>query len=130
MPLFDHQPVPADHDRARRVRIDRLERAEHRDFDAELGQFVRADGNFLATVRVLQFATDADAVAAVDFYLPRETTNPEDRPAGWAGGSLVQEDSVIYGVSKGPWAVIAVANSDQTVRARLLVEHAIENLAL
>ena len=44
--------------------------------------------------------TDATAVAAVDFYVPRDTSNPESRPAGWAGGSMATDDGSIYAVSK------------------------------
>lgn len=89
--------------------------------------FVRTDGTDLATVRVLEFGTDAEATAAVDFYLPRKTSNPETKPAGWTGGSMSTPDGgSIVGVSKGRYAVIAVCNV-KSVAARQLVAHAIEH---
>ncbi|WP_111764942.1 DUF2020 domain-containing protein [Nakamurella deserti] len=93
-------------------------------------EFVRNDGDFLATVRVLELATDTAAVDAVDFYVPRAGSNPETRPTGWTGGSLATDGGSIYGVSKGTAAVIAETNQKQSVYARLLVVHAIENLGL
>lgn len=93
-------------------------------------EFVRNDGEFLATVRVLQLDTDRAAVEAVDFYVPRAGSNPETRPAGWAGGSLATADGSRYAVSKGTAAVIAETNQKQSVYARLLVVRAIENLGL
>lgn len=97
---------------------------------APVCEFVRNDGDPLATVRVLQLDTEANAVAAVDFYVPRDTSNPETRPAGWVGGSVATDDGSTYGVSKGGYAVIAVTNQKQSVYARLLVVHAIEGLGL
>ncbi len=93
-------------------------------------EFVRSDGEFLATVRVLQLDSEATAVGAVDFYVPRDVSNPETRPAGWSGGSLATDDGSIYAVSKGDHAVIAETNQQQSVYARLLAVHAIENLGL
>lgn len=93
-------------------------------------EFVRSDGKFLATVRVLQLGTDALAVSAVDFYVPRDTSNPESRPAGWSGGSLATDGGSLYAVSKGTYAVIAETNQKQSVYARLLVVHAIASLGL
>lgn len=93
-------------------------------------EFTRSDGKFLATVRVLQLDSDAAAVSAVDFYIPRDASNPESRPAGWAGGSQATDDGSRYGVSKGGYAVIAETNQKQSVYARLLAVHAIENLGL
>ncbi len=93
-------------------------------------EFVRNDGNYLATVRVLQLNSDATAVAAVDHYVPRDASNPETRPSGWTGGSLATDDGSTYGVSKGTYAVIARTNQKQSVYARLLVEHAIADLGL
>ncbi|MEP6979315.1 MAG: DUF2020 domain-containing protein, partial [Nakamurella sp.] len=97
---------------------------------APVCEFVRNDGGFLATVRVLQLDTDAIAVSAVDFYVPRDTSNPEARPAGWAGGSQATDGGSTYAVSKGTYAVIAETNQKQSVYARLLVVHTIESLGL
>ena len=93
-------------------------------------EFVRSDGDFLATVRVLKLDSEAVAVGAVDFYVPRDASNPETRPAGWSGGSLATDDGSRYAVSKGDYAVMAETNQKQSVYARLLVLHAIENLGL
>lgn len=92
-------------------------------------EFVRTDGGYLATVRVLQFATDVEATAAVDYYLPRDTSEPATKPDGWSGGLMVVgADESRYGVSKGTTAVIGVTNLDTTVSARELVKHTIANL--
>ncbi len=94
-------------------------------------EFVRTDGGYLATVRVLQFATDVEATAAVDYYLPRDTSEPAAKPDGWNGGLMVVgADESRYGVSKGTTAVIGITNLDTTVSARELVKHAIANLGL
>ena len=93
-------------------------------------EFLRSDGEFLASVRVLQLDSAAVAVAAVDFSVPRDTSNPESRPAGWSGGSLAGDDGSVYAVSRDTYAVIAETNQRQTVYARLLATHAIENLGL
>ncbi len=93
-------------------------------------EFVRSDGSFLATVRVLVFDDDAAAVAAVDFYAPRTASNPEARPSGWSGGSVATDTGSSYAVSKGSTAVVAETNQAQSVYSRLLVAHAIENLGL
>ncbi|AZI56916.1 DUF2020 domain-containing protein [Nakamurella antarctica] len=101
-------------------------------------EFVRSDGTYLATVRVLQFATDAEAVAAVDYYVPRETSQPATQPEGWAGGLKSTPDGnvvssnplalAVYGVSKGGAAVIATTNEPRTFKARELVKDAISTL--
>jgi UPF0176 protein len=93
-------------------------------------EFLRNDGESLATVRVLQLDSEATAVMAVDHYVPRGASNPESRPAGWSGGSLATDGGSVYGVSKGSTAVIAETNQKQSVYARLLVAHAIGNLGL
>ncbi len=104
-------------------------------------EFIKSGGAYLATVRVLQFGTDAEAVAAVDYYLPRETSEPATKPDGWVGGLMDTPDGngvspgnpealSVYGVSKGTTAVIATTNQEQTVYARELVKHAISNLGL
>jgi hypothetical protein len=93
-------------------------------------EFLRADGDYLGTVRVLQFATDAEAVNAVDFYVPRDQSNPETKPAGWAGGSIAADTGSIFAVSKGGWAVVAQTNQSLTVYSRLLASHAIANLGI
>ncbi len=97
-------------------------------------EFVRSDGGWLATVRVLQFGTDAEATAAVDFYAPISTSNPETKPAGWSGGSQPathgEDQGTVYAVAKGSLAVIAQCNQPKSVYSRELVLATIGNLGL
>lgn len=93
-------------------------------------EFVRNDGAYLATVRVLELPTPEEAVSAVDFYVPRDRSNPETKPAGWTGGSMPTDAGTMVAVSKDRWAVIAETNQQQSVYARLLVTHAIETLGI
>lgn len=93
-------------------------------------EFTGTGGDFLATVRVLRLPDEALAVSAVDFYVPRDGSNPESRPAGWTGGSIPTDAGYMVAVSKGDWAVIAEANQPQSVSARQLVIAAITALGI
>lgn len=92
--------------------------------------FVRSDGSYLAQARVLQFTTEAQARAAVDYYAPRDTSNPETKAAGWTGGSLRTDAGSIVAVSKAGYAVVVESDRIQTVDTRQLVLAAITNLGL
>lgn len=92
-------------------------------------EFLRGDDSFLLSVRVLQLATDADAVSAVDFYVPREQSDPQTRPTGWSGGQMRQGDLVVFAVSKGSYAIVVEANSEPPA-SRVIAEHAVEALGL
>ncbi len=92
--------------------------------------FTRTDGQWLATVRIVQANTPAAAAAAVDQHVPVDRSNPADGPAGWSGGSMPTPDGSIYAVSKGAVAVIAEANQPQSIKGRQLAVAAIGNLGL
>ena len=92
--------------------------------------FTRSDGDWLATVRIVQADTPAAAVAAVNQHVPVDGSNPADDPAGWSGGSMPTDRGSIYAVSKGPVAVIAEANQPQSIKGRQLAAAAIANLGL
>ncbi len=92
--------------------------------------FTRTDGQWLATVRIVQADTPAAAAAAVDQHVPVDRSNPADDPAGWSGGSMPTADGSVYAVSKGAVAVIAEANQPQSIKGRQLAVAAIGNLGL
>jgi hypothetical protein len=93
-------------------------------------EFTGSNGNHLATVRVLQLATTAAAIAAVDYYVPPDASNPETRVPGWTGGAMRTDSGSIVAVCKGIYAVVADSNQETTVDTRQLVIAAVAALAL
>ncbi|MET0865662.1 MAG: DUF2020 domain-containing protein [Nakamurella sp.] len=92
--------------------------------------FSRSDGSFLASVRIIQADTPQAAVAAVDAHVPIDGSNPASQPPGWTGGSMVTDTGSVYAVSKGPLAVVAESNQQQSVKGRQLVVATVEALGL
>jgi len=92
--------------------------------------FYRTDGGFLASVRVIQADTPQAAVAAVNSHVPIENSNPANQPPGWTGGSMVTDTGSVYAVSKGPIAVVAESNQQQSIKGRQLVVATVGALGL
>ena len=92
--------------------------------------FSRADGGWMATVRIIQADTTEAATAAVDARVPIESSDPASQPPGWAGGAMVTADKSVYAVSKGPIAVVAESNQLQSVKGRQMVIKTVANLGL
>lgn len=92
--------------------------------------FYRSDGGLLGSIRVIKADTPQAAIAAVNQHVPIESSNPAGQPAGWAGGSMVNDEGSIYAVSKGPFAVVAQSNQQQSVKGRQMVVLAVRNLGL
>jgi hypothetical protein len=92
--------------------------------------FTRTDGEWLASVRVIQADTAAAAVAAVNQHVPVDGSDPASQPPGWTGGSLVSPDGSVYAVSKGTVAVVAESNQQQSIKGRQMVIETVTNLGL
>lgn len=92
--------------------------------------FTRSDGGWLATVRVIEAATPAEAVAAVNQHVPIDTSSPATQPAGWSGGAVVLDDKSIYAVAKDRFAVVAESNQLQTIKGRQMAITTISALGL
>jgi len=92
--------------------------------------FTRSDGGALASIRVIQADTPQAAVAAVDAHVPIDGSDPASQPPGWTGGAMVTDTGSIYAVSKGPIAVVAESNQQQSIKGRQMVITAVANLGL
>ncbi len=92
--------------------------------------FTRSDGGWLATVRIVEAPTPAEAVAAVDQHVPIENSSPARQPAGWSGGSAVLDDRSVYAVAKDRYAVVAESNQLQTIKGRQMAITTISALGL
>jgi hypothetical protein len=92
--------------------------------------FSRSDGGAMASVRIVQADTPQAAVAAVNQHVPIDKSNPASQPPGWTGGSMVTDSGSIYAVSKGPIAVIAESNQQQSIKGRQMVVDTVANLGL
>ena len=92
--------------------------------------FSRSDGGFLASVRIIQADTPQAAIAAVNAHVPIENSNPANQPPGWTGGSMVTDTGSVYAVSKGPVAIVAESNQQQSIKGRQMVVAAVSALGL
>ncbi len=92
--------------------------------------FSRSDGEWMATVRVIQADTPEAATAAVDAHVPIDSSDPASQPPGWTGGAMVTADKSIYAVSKGPIAVVAESNQLQSIKGRQMVIKTVAALGL
>ena len=81
-------------------------------------------------VRIIQADTPQAAVAAVDQHVPIDGSDPASQPPGWTGGSMVTDTGSVYAVSKGPIAVVAESNQQQSIKGRQMVIKAVANLGL
>jgi hypothetical protein len=92
--------------------------------------FTRTDGEWLASVRVIQADTAESAVAAVNEHVPIDGSDPANQPQGWTGGSMTTPNGSLYAVSKGPIAIVAESNQQQSIKGRQLVVQTVTNLGL
>jgi hypothetical protein len=92
--------------------------------------FYRSDGGWMASIRIIQADTPQAAVAAVDQHVPIDGSDPASQPPGWTGGSMVTDAGSVYAVSKGPVAVVAESNQQQSIKGRQMVIKAVANLGL
>ena len=92
--------------------------------------FYRSDGGWMASIRIIQADTPQAAVAAVDQHVPIDGSDPASQPPGWTGGSMVTDTGSVYAVSKGPIAVVAESNQQQSIKGRQMVIKAVTNLGL
>jgi len=92
--------------------------------------FTRTDGEWLASVRVIQAETPESAVAAVNDHVPISGSDPASQPPGWSGGSMVTPTGSVYAVSKGNLAIVAESNQQQSIKGRQLVVESVRNLQL
>jgi len=92
--------------------------------------FYRSDGGWMASIRIIQADTPQAAVAAVDQHVPIDGSDPASQPPGWTGGSMVTDTGSVYAVSKGPIAIVAESNQQQSIKGRQMVIKAVTNLGL
>lgn len=100
--------------------------------------FYRSDGQLMGSVRVIEAAGVAEAVAAVNQHVPIADSQPASQPPGWVGGSMTSpgqmtQDSSgnsVYGVSKGNIAVVAQEDESPSIKARVMAVCAIYGLKL
>ena len=92
--------------------------------------FYRSDGGWMASIRIIQADTPQAAVAAVDQHVPIDGSDPASQPPGWTGGSMVTDAGSVYAVSKGPIAIVAESNQQQSIKGRQMVIKAVSNLGL
>ncbi len=100
--------------------------------------FTRSDGSYLASTRIVQAATPAEAAAAVNQHAPIDQSNPASDPAGWTGGAMSTPKGIpgndqvrsVYAVSKGTIAIIAMSNQPQSIKGRQMVDLIVKKLGL
>lgn len=100
--------------------------------------FYRSDGGWMASVRFVKAESPAQAVAAVNQYVPVNSSQPADQPNGWVGGSTTKGSKVadatdalsVYAVSRGPIAVVAKENESPSIKARVIAVCAIYGAGL
>jgi UPF0176 protein len=91
--------------------------------------FYRADGKLQLTAWV--FTGDPkQAKALVDQSAPVATANPAELPGGWKGGAQATSTGAVYAVAKEGSAVVVTTNQEQTIKAKRVVEKAIETLGI
>lgn len=83
--------------------------------------FFRADGERQLSVRVY-VGDPAVATAVVDQAAPVASSNPADRPSGWAGGYLGSENGAVYAIAREGTAIVVSSNQPQTIKARRVAE--------
>jgi UPF0176 protein len=91
--------------------------------------FFRPDGSVQMMVRVYK-GEPAVAKALVDQYAPVETSNPAELTGGWSGGAQPTDDGAVYAVAKDGEAVVVTTNQEQTIKAKVVAQKAIESLGL
>lgn len=89
--------------------------------------FYRPDGNLQLTVRV--YVGDSTvATAIVNQAAPVATSNPENAPAGWTGGSMSLSNGAVYAIAKGGTAIVVTSNQLQTIKCKLVATQVVTNL--
>lgn len=91
--------------------------------------FYRSDGNVQLAIQIYN-GDPAVAAAFVDQVAPVDTANPAQLVGGWAGGAMPTEDGAVFAVAKGAVAVVVVTNQEQTLKAKLVAQRAIDELGL
>jgi hypothetical protein len=89
--------------------------------------FYRPDGHLQLTVRV--YVGDPNvATAIVNQAAPIATSNPENAPAGWTGGSMALSDGAVYAIAKGGTAIVVTSNQLQTIKCKLVAVQVVAGL--
>lgn len=91
--------------------------------------FYRPDGGLQMTVRIYR-GDAAVAKALVDQAAPVDTSNPAELPGGWSGGAQPTDDGAVYAVAKDAEAVVVTTNQEQTIKAKVVAQQAIDALGL
>ncbi|MTD14752.1 DUF2020 domain-containing protein [Nakamurella sp. YIM 132087] len=88
-------------------------------------EFHRSDGDWAATVRIIEAPTPESATAAVNQHVPVGDSQPASQPPGWVGGVMSEgeqtadaEGKSTYAVSKGKFAVVSEENESRSIKAR------------
>ncbi|HEX4725539.1 MAG TPA: DUF2020 domain-containing protein [Pseudonocardiaceae bacterium] len=89
--------------------------------------FYRPDGHLQLTVRVY-VGTSNVATAIVDQAAPVSTSNPENAPAGWTGGSMALSAGAVYAIAKGGTAIVVTSNQLQTIKCKLVAVQVVAGL--
>lgn len=89
--------------------------------------FYRPDGHLQLTVRVY-VGTSNVATAIVDQAAPVATSNPENAPAGWTGGSMALSNGAVYAIAKGGTAIVVTSNQLQTIKCKLVAVQVVAGL--
>ena len=89
--------------------------------------FYRPDGHLQLTVRV--YVGDPNvATAMVNQAVPIATSNPENSPAGWSGGSMALSNGAVYAIAKGGTAIVVTSNQLQTIKCKLVAVQVVAGL--
>jgi uncharacterized protein YllA (UPF0747 family) len=59
---------------------------------------------------------------------PIATSNPENAPAGWSGGSMALTDGAVYAIVKGAEAIVVTSNQLQTIKCKLVAVQVVAGL--
>ncbi len=89
--------------------------------------FYRPDGHLQLTVRVYVGNPNV-ATALVNQAAPIATSNPENAPTGWAGGSMALRDGAVYAIAKGGDAIVVTSNQLQTIKCKLVAVQVVAGL--
>jgi hypothetical protein len=68
------------------------------------------------------------ATAIVNQAAPIATSDPENEPAGWSGGSMSLSNGAVYAIAKGGTAVVVTSNQLQTIKCRLVAVQVVAGL--
>ncbi|MCS4490077.1 DUF2020 domain-containing protein [Corynebacterium sp. ES2775-CONJ] len=83
-----------------------------------------------ASIVVRHMPTVDQAIEVVDIAAPIADTEPVDTTDGWSGGRGGGPEGAVYAVQKGSIALVVRTNQPQSVKAELIAEEVIRQLAL